>query len=400
MIDQPTKKETMSTQAQVPAAFGITDFYYVAAGAAVFGSGGGGSYTDAVAVLGELSRTPFTPVPVQSYPGGVNACVLAMMGSPDAGQSLHLQDIKGAIYNTVLALENATAAQYSWAAPVELGALNSLIPLIAGTMDQELTVVDGDGCGRAVPQLVNTTYSGAAPLLVSPCVLGNQATDPALAQSTVLNVSTTAQAETLARGVVTADFGSIAGFAAWSSLASNQFALSGNYIEGTLSQAWLLGQYLLDSASPPSAADVAAYIGSISGRATSVIASGLYITSVSQTTAGGFDTGIVRLDNAPAGQPSTATYYLYNTNESLLLYSSAASAPLAVAPDSICYYSESTGRGFSNAADDLAPFLGTSQQVSLIKITALPQLCQAAGVMEAFAALLLKIGYAGPLPLP
>lgn len=388
----------MNTSAQAPAAFGIADFYNVAAGAAVLGSGGGGSYTDSLGVLGELSKVPFAPVPVQAYPGNVNACVLAMMGSPDAGQSMHLKDIEGAISNTMQALVNASASQYNWVAPVELGALNSLVPLIAGTMAPGLTVVDGDGCGRAVPQLVNTTYSGAAALLVSPCVLGNQATDPAQVQTTVLNVSTTEQAETLARGVVTADFGSIAGLAAWPSLASNQFALGGNYIEGTLSQAWVLGQYLLDSASPPSAADVAACIQGITGRSTSVIASGLYITQVSQTTAGGFDTGIVQLDNAPAGQPSTATYYLYNTNESLLLYSSAASAPVALAPDSICYYSESTGRGFTNAADDLAPYLGTSQQVSLLKVAALPQLTQAAGVMEAFAALLLKIGYGGPLP--
>ncbi len=388
----------MKTSAQVPAAFGITDFYYVAAGAAVLGSGGGGSYTDALGVLGELSKVQFAPVPVQPYPGKVNACVLAMMGSPDAGQSLHLKDIEGAIVNTMQALVNASASQYNWVAPVELGALNSMVPLIAGTMTPGLTVVDGDGCGRAVPQLVNTTYSGAAALLVSPCVLGNQDTDPGQAQTTVLNVSTTEQAETLARGVVTADFGSIAGLAAWPSLASNQFALSGNYIEGTLSQAWILGQYMVESPSPLTTAEVANCIQGISGRTTSIIASGLYITQVSQTTAGGFDTGIVRLDNAPAGQPSTATYYLYNTNESLLLYSSAASAPVAIAPDSICYYSESSGRGFSNAADDLAPYLGTSQQVSLLTVAALPQLTQAAGVMEAFAALLLKIGYGGPLP--
>ena len=390
----------MSTQAQAPAAFAINDFYNVAAGAAVFGSGGGGSYTDAVAVLKELAQTQFAPVPVGPYTAQGNAFVLALMGSPDAGQSLRLQDVQGAIYNTMLALENANVTLYTWSIPVEVGALNSLIPLIAGTMDEELTVVDGDGCGRAVPQLVNTTYSGAASLPVSPCILGNQAIDPSLAQSTVLNVTTTAQAEGLARGVVSEDFGSIAGFAAWSSMASNGYALTGNYISGTLSQAWQLGQYLLESGSPPSASEVAGFIGNISGRATSVIASGLYITQVSQTTAGGFDTGIVRLDNAPAGQPSTATYYLYNTNESLILYSASATAPLVIAPDSICYYSESTGRGFSNSSDDLAPYLGTTQQVSIIKITALPQLCQAAGVMEAFAALLLKIGYAGPLPLP
>jgi len=388
----------MSMQAQdAPAAFGISDFIYVAAGAAVLGSGGGGSYADAQAVLAQLAQTQFAPVPVKAYDGATRGCVLALMGSPDKGQSLTLQDVQGAIYNSMLAMQNAIGGPFTCVIPVEVGALNSLIPLIAGTMDQLLYVVDGDGCGRAVPELVNTTYSAAATLGVSPCILGNQQTDPSQAQSAVLNVATTAQAEALARGVVSADFGSLAGLAAWPTLDSNQYALTGNYIPGTLSQAWQLGQYLVDGG-PRSTAQVSAAIQGITGRGATTIATNFYITNVSQTTGGGFDTGIVRLDNAPAGMPSSATYYLYNLNESLILYSASQAAPVVLAPDSICYYSEGSGRGFSNATDDLAPYLGTKTPVSLIQVATAPQLYQAPGILATFAALLQQLGYAGPMP--
>jgi hypothetical protein len=71
---------------------------------------------------------------------------------------------------------------------------------------------------------------------------------------------------------------------------------------------------------------------------------------------------------------------------------------VVLAPDSICYYSEGTGRGFSNATDDLAPYLGTRIPVSLIQVATAPQLYQAPGVLATFAALLQQLGYAGPMP--
>ena len=73
-------------------------------------------------------------------------------------------------------------------------------------------------------------------------------------------------------------------------------------------------------------------------------------------------------------------------------------------PDSISYYSESTGLGFSNAEDDLAEYFdfesgkSTGKKVSVIKIEAAPKLRKAPGVLSSFAGLLRNIGYAGALP--
>lgn len=379
---------------------GINDFKNIAAGAAILGSGGGGSYTDALNVIAELSQSWGGTVPVRQYDGETSSCMLAMLGSPDAGDTLTVADIQYAIANTVQAVESATGVALACVVPGEIGPLSSLIPLIAATMSSNAItwVVDGDGAGRAVPELEQTTYSGAANLEVSPAALGNDAAPAAGIQSAILNAPTAAQIEALARGIVSKSFGNLAGIAAWPSNASNAYALSGNYIPGTLTQAWALGQYMLLAPSPPSTADLVTQIAGITGRITTPVLTNFYITEVTQSTAGGFDAGIVRLDNTPDQSTSTETHYLYNLNESLIMYSSLSSAPDIIAPDSICYYSESTGRGFSNSTDDLANYLGTGNTVSVIKINAAAQLYNANGVVASFANLLKNIGYAGALP--
>lgn len=85
-------------------------------------------------------------------------------------------------------------------------------------------------------------------------------------------------------------------------------------------------------------------------------------------------------------------------------YSSLNRAPDIIAPDSICYYSESTGRGFSNASNDLAMYFdansgkNTGLPVSIIKVEAAVELYRFTGVVASFAGLLRNIGYAGALP--
>ncbi len=288
---------------------------------------------------------------------------------------------------------------------MEIGPINSLVPLIAAALsDGALWVVNGDGAGRAVPELPQTTFSGSANLAASPCALASDEVAASAVESTVLNASTAAKVETLAGGVV-AGFGGYSGIALWPSNAGNDYALSGNYIAGTLTQAWALGQLLLNAPTPPATAEVAAAISNLTGRAATATVTNFYITSVTQSTSSAsLDSGIIRLDNTPNQSDSTQTHYLYNLNENLILYSTASAAPDALAPDSICYYSESTGRGFSNASDDLAQYFNaktgksTGNTVSIIQVTAAPQLCQSPGVVASFAGLLRNMGYAGAMP--
>ena len=386
--------------------YGQADFEAIAAGAAVLASGGGGSYQDAQTILQQLAATGWNgTVKVQPYDGVTNACVLAIMGSPDAADGLTLTAVANAIRNTVSVFESSTGGSLGCAIPVEIGPINSLVPLIAAALSGgKLWVVNGDGAGRAVPELPQTTFGGSATLAPSPAALASDQAVASQVESAVLNANTAAKVESLAGGVVGA-FGGYSGIALWPSNTSNGYALSGNYIANTLAQAWELGQLLLNASQAPTTAELALAIELITGRAAVPVATNFYITAVTQsTTSASLDCGIIRLDNTPVQSDSTQTHTIYNLNENLIMYSSSGTAPDAIAPDSICYYSEGTGRGFSNASDDLALYFdaatgqSTGVPVSVIRVRTAPQLYQAPGVLASFAGLLRDIGYAGALP--
>ncbi len=386
--------------------YGLTDFQAIAAGAAVLASGGGGSYHDACEVLQQLADQGWSgAVPVQDYDGATNACVLAIMGSPDAAEGLTLAAIQNSIANTVQVLQASTGTTLGAFIPVEIGPINSLVPLIGAAMwPGALWVVDGDGAGRAVPELPQTTFTGTALLAPCPAALASDASVPASMESAVLGASTAARVETLAGGVV-AGFGGYSGIAMWPSNASNGFALSGSYIKGTLGQARALGLQLLQAVTPLATSAVASAITTITGRPATAVVTNFFITAVTQSTSSAsLDSGVIRLDNTSDPRQSTQTHYLYNLNENLIMYSSSSPVPDIIAPDSICYYSESTGRGFSNASDDLALYFdaatgkSTGQAVSVISVKTAPQLYNTPGVVASFAALLRNMGYAGAMP--
>ena len=386
--------------------YGLTDFQAIATGAAVLASGGGGSYHDACAIVQQLADQGFTgTVKVQDYDGSTNACVLAIMGSPDAADSLTLTAVQNSISNTVAVLQAYTGVAPGAFIPVEIGPINSLVPLIGAAMlGGSIWVVNGDGAGRAVPELPQTTFTGTPALAPCPAALASDAPNLVEMESALLGASSAARVETLAGGVV-GGFGGYSGIAMWPSNAGNQYALSGSYIPGTLEQARALGLQLLQAVTPLATAAVAAGIQSLTGRAASAVVTNFFITSVTQSTSSAsLDSGIIRLDNAQDPSQSTETHYLYNLNENLIMYSAASSTPDIIAPDSICYYSESTGRGFSNASDDLAQYFdaatgrSTGNVVSVIAVQTAPQLYNTPGVVASFAALLRNIGYAGGMP--
>ena len=386
--------------------YGLTDFQAIATGAAVLASGGGGSYHDACAIVQQLADQGFTgTVKVQDYDGATNACVLAIMGSPDAADSLTLTAVQNSISNTVAVLQAYTGVAPGAFIPVEIGPINSLVPLIGAAMSGgSIWVVNGDGAGRAVPELPQTTFTGTPALAPCPAALASDAPNLVEMESALLGASSAARVETLAGGVV-GGFGGYSGIAMWPSNAGNQYALSGSYIPGTLEQARALGLQLLQAVTPLATAAVAAGIQSLTGRAASAVVTNFFITSVTQSTSSAsLDSGIIRLDNAQDPSQSTETHYLYNLNENLIMYSAASSTPDIIAPDSICYYSESTGRGFSNASDDLAQYFdaatgrSTGNVVSVIAVQTAPQLYNTPGVVASFAALLRNIGYAGGMP--
>ncbi|MEC5398801.1 S-methyl thiohydantoin desulfurase domain-containing protein [Uliginosibacterium sp. H1] len=384
----------------------MNDIYDAAAGAAILGSGGGGGYQDALMIINQLAGNPDWSgvVPVGDYDGSSPCSVIFMMGSPDAAGQMSLEELSACIGNALTVQTNVCGFTPTCTIPIETGPINSLAPVIAAALNLGgvTWVVDGDGAGRAVPELPQTTYAGSA-LPVAPCVVADNATVASQMQSGVLTTTSTPKVESLAGAAVKA-FGSFAGVSMWQSASGNGYALTGNYIPGTLEQSRALGNFLRSSAQTDTAT-VAAKIASLTGRSAAAVVTNYYITQVTQaTSSASLDAGVIRLDTDPDPAHSTNTVFLYNMNENLIAYSTAQATPLIIAPDSICYYSEDEKAGFSNATPDLAVYYdfttgqSTGKKVSLVQVTAAPQLVSTPGVMESFTTLLRAIGYAGALP--
>lgn len=364
------------------------DITNVAIGGALLGSGGGGSFTEALSVLSDVPAD--YQVNVTSIDGlgrTTSFAVVAFLGSPSAGENLTLNDISLALDITIWHLSRVAGYSIGAYAPAEIGPMNTIIPLLVPYATRgEIAVVDGDGAGRAVPKIEQVTYAGVLP--VSPVVLGNKGTDgDNLAID--LMVPNATDAENLARAVAAGnDLGGFVGIGLFSTPDSNN--LPEAILPGTIGQAKELGTFM--AAGKRSTSDIISFISGSLQRETTLIVQGT-LQSVTQTTSGGFDVGQVVIEDSQTGD----TYTIYNLNENLIMYNSASPAPVVAAPDSICYYSDDTGCSFSNATADITPYL--NKTISVMKVAALPKFASDQGILNSFKSTIKSIGYAGKLPL-
>ena len=271
----------------------------------------------------------------------------------------------------------------------EIGAMNSVVPLLtplATGRTENLVIIDGDGAGRAVPKIDEVTYAGVIP--ISPVVLANnQSGDKALAID--LLVPEPSKAENVSRAVAsTGVLGGSAGIGLYSS--EDCYKLVDVLLAGTIGQAKDLGAYM--TGAKRSTVDIIDFISNSLKREATLIAQGT-LMSVTETTSGGFDVGEVAIKDNNTGN----TYSIYNLNENLIIYSSGSPNPVVAAPDSICYYSDDTGRSFTNSTGDISPYL--NKTISIIKVAALPKFAADQAIIESFRATIQSIGYAGKFPL-
>ncbi len=121
-------------------------------GATLLGAGGGGSSESGLKMVGEIPSV--TLVEVDDVPDDSNVVVVAGMGSPVV---LLKEGWKGEEVPALERLEEVTCKKADYVVPVEMGGFNSVTPLHAGAV-KNLPVIDGDGAGRAIPELEMTMY--------------------------------------------------------------------------------------------------------------------------------------------------------------------------------------------------------------------------------------------------
>ncbi|MCB9763570.1 MAG: DUF917 family protein [Alphaproteobacteria bacterium] len=355
-------------------------------GATLLASGGGGARSAGQSLVDNFPDDATVQVASVEQAAGLGgrAAVVAYIGAPDAMQTVRKPALA---VRALKQLEAEIGEPITSIVPVEIGALSTMV---AATTAQLLgvPVVDGDGAGRAVPSLTMLTFNGVG-LSADPTVLSNvdRSGGKKSPINVVLRVQTAAQAEALARPIISVDgFNQHAGLALWA-MTPDELRRAVT-IRGTLQLAEDVGRTLQSAEDP-----VRAVIDLLedNGRKAYVLFRGQLGTPTS-TTSGGFDSGQVPIHEGDDG-PTARTY---NLNENLIAFSTAEDLPLAIGPDSICYMT-SDGYSFSNADLDEAAVKKRLKdaEIVLLGIRACEELRTQAPIVEAFTEQLTAMGYAG-----
>jgi len=244
--------------------------------------------------------------------------VVAGMGSPVAARDVPFIHAPVRAFE---ALESVVGHSIPYVLPLEVGGGNSISPMFVAAK-KGIPLVDGDGAGRAIPELEMTTYVIYGESL-SPLAMANEAS-----VSAVLYVEDPRECENVARAITT-QLGMLAGFATHPMTGRRMKEV---LIPHTLTQAEDVGRALREAkvgGDDPVDAVVAHMQGRLLGKGR--------ITEVVSETSGGFDKGRVVVDDG---------LRVDFKNESML--ARRGGSPVAMVPDLICCL-ETGGQALTNA---------------------------------------------------
>lgn len=344
-------------------------------GGAFLGSGGGGPMNLAEDIMEQILATGYE-VPViqldQVDPLS-HGTVIALMGSPEAAS--HGMDMSSAL-NAFNAMGKTLSGGLQHALPIEIGAVNSLVPIYVAAMNR-ISVIDGDGAARAVPKIQNTTFAQGTS--ISPSVLSNgkregQPTiDNVILMSDVPQDQMADQLESYALDILASkSFGSLAGLATYLLEGKDMAAAT---IPGTLSYCCGVGSAISGALSGQSSPEKAVcdYLSmkGIYHRAYM----GATVTRIVKPGGGTLDVGQVHLKN------TDGEMILQYENENL--FATLNGKPWGMAPDSLCYVGP---KGSMSNVE-----IQEGMEVSIIGIAANP-LMRCDGIVESFMKELARLG--------
>lgn len=299
----------------------------IAIGAGILGTGGGGNpYLGLLMTRAMLRRgATITVVDLRDVPDDAVVCGIGSMGAPTVGiEKLPRGDEPLA---ALRALEAHTGRTVTHLIAGEIGGANAMQPLIQSALSG-LPAVDGDGMGRAFPELQHCTFSiggvACTPAAIADCH-HNTAVFPRLRDTITL--------ERFARAV-TVQMGARAGYAfpIMSGSEMRRTAVCGSY---TLARA--IGAAVL-AARARHDDPVATILGLTDGT---LLFAGR-IADVERRLVAGFARGVLRLKGSGpyAGEDAEIAFQ----NENLIAWAGTARRRvLATVPDLISLVDEETG---------------------------------------------------------
>lgn len=304
-------------------------------GGAFLGGGGGGSISEAEKFK-EYILNKTEKIVVKRYDEIENkeeGAIVALMGAPSKNKGK--KDIDFTAPNRAFQrLEKYKNTEFSFILPVEIGAVNTIVPF-AVAADLNIPVIDGDGAGRAVPQLEITTYAQAGISPSPAAVVNGISTDhPQLEINIAIDKTNSQQSlsdtlESTARGIVTTDeFGAVG--------ALSTYCLTGNdlskaIIKDTISFAYHIGKEVKDAIKEGNnpTENLLNWFDSIELRHYE-FGEGI-VTKKSVNSAGGFDIGEIEIRDEKTGDILELKY----KNEILIAYLNGE--VWGMVPDLMCY---------------------------------------------------------------
>jgi DUF917 family protein len=300
------------------------DLMPLAIGAALLGTGGGGNPYVGMLRTRELLRggAKIEIMPLEALPDDAWVAECGGIGAPVVG--VEKIEEGGECHRAVMAVEEAAGVKVSAVISAEIGGSNSMEPIIVAGL-AGLPVVDGDGMGRAFPEVQMTTFFiyGAKP---SPAAIADEKGNVVVFR----HVIDMFWLEKFARNA-SVDMGAGAGFAV--------APMRGDFIRktavpGTVTQAINIGKTVLNARQKHQ--NVVEKIVEETGA--KLFFTGK-ITDIERTLSGGFSRGKAKISGVGEWAGSEAAIAIQNEN--LVLW--VDGVPVIMVPDLIINLELETG---------------------------------------------------------
>ncbi|MDP1666978.1 MAG: DUF917 domain-containing protein [Methylobacter sp.] len=321
-----------------------TDISYIVYGACFLASGGGGPIGMALLFMDKMINDADVMYYVNpdNLETNKNISLVAGLGSPDKifegfGQTVSLNAFRE--MNDYLTQSGQKPLSYLM--PVEMGAMNTLIPFIISAR-KGISVINGDPCGRAVPEMSMNLFN-INQLPLNPVILTSDTDESGHYQKVIVQVKDAEDAENQARRFAKSH-NSTAGIACYPMKGSdlNCSMLSdkngAKFIQWTVGFAWNLGQNMIESKNYN---EFLKFLDSFSLPSYKLFEG--VITNKEESKISGFDAGKITVSNGDE------TLFIYYKNESLLAWNVTRKCYVAMGPDSINFLARKDAQPFSNS---------------------------------------------------
>lgn len=312
------------------------DIKNILIGATFFGSGGGGSLRDGMRILSEVAKENKVEVvmvdPSEMAPNEY-AVMVAGIGAPKVLEEKNFGPEAGYAFDTMKKLSFFAGKELNYLMAGELGGFNTMVPMFISIL-KGIPFVDGDGNGRAVPELSTGLYP-IHDIPPVPLVLAAQNGDTVIAY--LKDPKDQQSAENIARHISMA-YGMSAAFCTW---VVNGQEITNKLAPGSITQSQKIGEAI--SLAKKDGSDIMEILEKeVKCRK---LCSGM-VKEVELKTEGGFDFGTTIIDGL--GESGNTTYYIDFKNENLLVRDHSGKVLITV-PDLICMINLDTLEPLTNA---------------------------------------------------